>query len=352
VSIITSLLRYSIALGFFINGYGLNGIFLGFVISDAFGVILFVFALAPKFFGTKINVSSFYFEIRPIIKFALSSYALSILYNLLNRIDVYLLSILTTPYVVGIYGPAAFVGSTFLVLLTSVDQALMPFMSRIYGKHGTSSFKSSAVQASRFLLLFFFPLGFAVAASSPTLVTVLLGSRFAESAYPMAIIIAGIVLFSPGLIANNLLRSAGYTGVALKASTAALLLQVVILLIMIPQFGILGASAARFVGYIVLAIPLLYSLHVIGGLDFDRQSLKYGLIGSGIISLEIIAIGAEIKGPASLILQYTIAFFSYLLLLRITHVLNHKDVEIVDETFMGKLKWLTVPLSKILVRES
>jgi hypothetical protein len=53
-----------------------------------------------------------------------------------------------------------------------------------------------------------------------------------------------------------------------------------------------------------------------------------------------------------LILQYTVAIFSYLLILRITHVLNRKDVEIVDETFRGKLKWITVPLSKILIRES
>ena len=91
---------------------------------------------------------------------------------------------------VGIYGPPVFVGATFFILLASLDQALVPMTSRIYGQHGTANFKSSAVIASRFLLLFYFPLGFAIAASSTTLVTLILGPRFIESALPMAIIVA------------------------------------------------------------------------------------------------------------------------------------------------------------------
>ena len=352
ISIVTSLLRYSLSFGFFIYGWGLNGIILGLALADGFGAIGFAFALLPRFFGTTINVSSFSVELRPILKFALSIYGWAIINYLLTRADVYLLMILTTLYLVGIYAPAVFIGATFYILLASLDQALVPLTSRIYGKHGIANFKSSAVQASRFLLLFYFPLGFAIAASSPTLVTLVMGPRFAESAYPMAIIVAAITLTSPGIVANNLLRSAGYTGIALKAGVLALLVQILLSMIMIPPFGLIGASAARFFAYFVLMIPLIIKLNLIGGFDFDRVALKFGLLASGIVSLEIIVISIMLNEPYSLLLQYTIALLSYFLFLRSTHVLNQRDVQMIDRTFMGKIKWLTVPLAKIMIRDS
>jgi O-antigen/teichoic acid export membrane protein len=260
--------------------------------------------------------------------------------------------LLSTLYTVGLYGPAVFVGVTFFLLLASIDQALVPLTSRIYGKHGTANFKYLAARASRFLLLFYFPLGFAIAASSPTLVTLIMGERFADSGYPIIIIVVAITLTSPGILVNTLLRSAGYTGVALKASVVALMVQILISLIMIPQVGMIGASAARFVAYFVLVIPLIYKLKRIGGFDFDRTALKYGLVGSGIISLEIVGISMLFAGPFSLIIQYTMAFLSYLFLLRYTRSLTRKDFELIDKTFMGKIKWLTAPLAKLLLIQS
>ena len=119
ISIITSLLRYSVSFGFFMSGLGLNGIVLGLAIADGIGAIIFVSVLTPRIFGTKINISSFSLELRPILKFALSLYGWIIINYLLTRVDVYLLMILTTLYMVGIYGPPVFVGATFFILLAS-----------------------------------------------------------------------------------------------------------------------------------------------------------------------------------------------------------------------------------------
>jgi O-antigen/teichoic acid export membrane protein len=260
--------------------------------------------------------------------------------------------ILSTLYEVGLYGPAAFASLTFFILLGSLDQALMPITSRVFGKHGTAYFKYSAVQASRFLLLFYFPLGFAIAASSPTLVVLVMGERFIESGLPMFITVVATTLISPGIIANNLLRSAGYTGIALKAGAIALLGQMLISLILIPVFGTIGASAARLLAYLGFMVPLIYKLNSIGGFDYDKRAVTYGLIISGVITLEIIIVNIVFPGPFSLLLQYTIAFLSYLFILSCARLLNQNDVELIDRTFRGKIKWLTGPLAKLLIRES
>jgi O-antigen/teichoic acid export membrane protein len=352
VSIAITLIKYSLALLFFMIGLGLTGIILGLVIADAFGVFAFTYALSTRIFRTKTNLSSFVVEVRPILKFALSLYGYILCSFLLFRTDVYLLMILSTLYMVGLYGPAVFVSVTFFILLASIDQGLLPFTSRIYGKYGTTHFKHLAARVSRFLLLFYFPLGFAIAASSPTLVTMIMGERYVDSIYPTFIIVIAIILLSPGILANNLLRSAGYTSIALKATSAALVFQVLISLILIPEYGIVGAAMSRFFAVFVMVVPLIYALHKIGGLDFDRRALAYGLIGSGAITIEIIMIGSFFVGPFSLLPQYAIAFFSYLLILKLSRSLDQKDVELLDRVFMGKINWLIVPLAKLVVREN
>ena len=37
---------------------------------------------------------------------------------------------------------------------------------------------------------------------------------------------------------------------------------------------------------------------------------------------------------------------------KVPSVTNQKDMDMIDTTFMGKIKWLTAPLTKILIRES
>ena len=139
----------------------------------------------------------------------------------------------------------------------------------------------SSLQRSSFTLFIALLLstGFCNCGSSPTLVTLIMGLRFAESAYPMAIIVVAITLTSPGIVANNLLRSAGYTGIALKAGACSVGSNI--------NFDDYDSSiwgdrcvSARFIAYFVLMIPLIYKLNRIGGFDFDRIALKFGLIGS------------------------------------------------------------------------
>jgi O-antigen/teichoic acid export membrane protein len=179
-----------------------------------------------------------------------------------------------------------------------------------------------------------------------------MGERFSESVYPIIIIVVAITLTSPGILVNTLLRSAGYTGVALKASAVAVLVQTAVSLIMIPHFGMIGAASARFIAYFVLTIPLVYKLKRIGEFDFDRRALRYGLIGSAVTVTEIIIISAIIVGPFSLLAQYAMALLTYLFILRITHALNQKDVLLIDRILMGKLNWLTGSLARFLIRES
>lgn len=349
ISIINSVIKYSLSFALLIAGLDLYGIILGFVIGDGIALVAYMYILGPKLFKSRKTFISSISELRSLLRYALSVYGSHILAFLSFRIDVYLLMIMSTLYLVGIYTPAVFVSGVFLMLLTAMDQALLPVTSRIFGRSGITSFKDSCRYVSRYLFLFYFPVGFGLAASAPTLVTLTVGERFSESVYPIVILILSITLTSPAAVVGNLLRSADKNGIILKSSAISLLVQIIISVITIPSSGVLGASVARFISrFVFLALPM-NTLNKMGGFGIDKTALRNGLGVSILISLIILSINSIFSGPFSLLLQYVVAFLSFLVFYRITHALNRKDIELLDNIMLGKMRWLTEPVSKIVL---
>jgi O-antigen/teichoic acid export membrane protein len=350
-SIVNSIIKFSLAFILFVNGWGLYGIVIGLIVGDAIALSLFVIALIPKILvRDRLPLLSTLTELKPLFKFSFPLYGAMILNFVSSRIDIYFLMILSTLYAVGIYSPALFVANTFLLILIAIDQGLLPVTARFFGKNGLVNFKYISRSASRYLFLFYFPLGITIAASAPSLIAIVMGERFIDSTYPVMIIVIAITLTSPVIIFNNLLRSAGFSGILLKNEAISISVQILLLIFMIPALGIIGAATSKFVSRFVYLIYPFIKLNRLGALDYDRRALKKGLTGSCIIGILIIIIDLLItSSPFDLLFSYVISFTVYLFFLRVTHALNKDDVEFLDKILMGKMRWLMTVLSKIVI---
>jgi O-antigen/teichoic acid export membrane protein len=177
-----------------------------------------------------------------------------------------------------------------------------------------------------------------------------MGERFADSTYPVMIIVLGITLTSPVIIFNNLLRSAGYSGTLLVNEAISIAVQILLLATLIPTFGIIGAAIAKFLSRLIYLIYPSIKLNQLGGLDYDTTALKNGLAGSCIIGFLIVIMNVVITQPYYYLpITYTISFLAYLFFLRISHALNRNDVEFIDKILMGKMRLLTTVISKIVI---
>ena len=351
-SIVNSVVKFSLAIVLFVVGWGLYGIVIGLIIGDAIGLSLFVIALVPKIQiqRYRLFLSSSLGELKTLFNFSIPLYGASILGFVASRVDIYFLMILSTLYAVGIYSPALFIDNTFFLIWIAIDQGLLPVTARIFGKSGLADFKSISKFSSRYLFLFYFPLGIAIAVSAPSLIVLVMGDRFIESTYPVIIIVVGITLTSPVVIFNNLLRSAGYSGTLLKNEALGVSAQVLMLLALIPPFGVVGAALARALSRVVYLIYPCYKLTKLGAMDYDKSALKNGLAGSLIIGIVIVVLNLLVTNNYYYLpITYIISFFVYLLFLRTTRALNREDIEFFDRIFMGKLKWLKTFLVKLVI---
>jgi stage V sporulation protein B len=346
ISILNSLLKYTLAFILLLIGMGIIGIIIGFIIGDAAGLAVFLYTLLPKIRKSPASIR----EMRPLFSYSIPLYGYSVLFYLSTELDIYLLLILSSLSVVGIYSPAVFLGAILFLVLTSLDQSLAPLFSRVYGKSGINSLQNLSKFASRYIFLIFLPIGFTVLASAPVILTGVLGERYSDSIYPATIIILVITSVPMTPVFNNILMSSGHTRVFLKFAMVALSVQLVISFITIPSIGGLGAAIARSSSYAILFLYPAYKLRQITGLHYDRNALKKGLIGSAILGSILFCLNFYLPHPYYLPFNLVVVFMSYLLFLRFTNAVNIKDIEVINKILAGKAKWLMTIIMKVVIR--
>jgi len=344
ISIYTAIIRTGVAFILLISGMGISGIVIGYIIGDTISLLAFGYILRTSIFKTgrqKIMTSLF--------KYSFPLYGSSILTFFSTNVDYYLVLILSTLSIAGIYSVAVLIGTVLLMILTSLEQTLLPFFSHLYGRTDIESLKNTSTVVSRYLFLIYLPLGFAAFASSPAIITGIFGERYIESIYPSMIIVLGITLTSIGTVFNNVLKSVGRTRIFFASTLCAVSVQLLISGLTIPVIGAIGAALARSSAYAIMLIIPAYRLKQIAGLPYDRKALEIGLVGSVVVAMTVFAVNSILAKPYCLLVSLPIAFMSYLVMLRITHAMNSKDFEIINNILSGKIKWPLIVITKIVL---
>ena len=290
ISIYTAIIRTGVAFILLISGMGISGIVIGYIIGDTISLLAFGYILRTSIFKTgrqKIMTTLF--------KYSFPLYGSSILTFFSTNVDYYLVLILSTLSIAGIYSVAILIGTVLLMILTSLEQTLLPFFSHLYGKTDIESLKNKSTVVSRYLFLIYLPLGFAAFASSPAIITGIFGERYIESIYPSMIIVLGITLTSIGTVFNNVLKSVGRTRIFFTSTLCAVSVQLLISGFTIPVIGAIGAALARSSAYAIMLIIPAYRLKQIAGLPYDRKALEIGLVGSIVVALTVFTVNSIIS---------------------------------------------------------
>ena len=346
ISIVNYLVKYTVSSLLVLIGMGMYGVIMGFVIGDSLSVVMFLFPLLPRLRKSPTSIR----EMRPLFNYSIPLYGSSILDYLSRELDVYLLLVLSSLSVVGIYSPAVFLGTMLFLIQTSLDQSMAPFFSRIYGKSGIKGFEELSKFASRYIFLIYFPIGFVTLACTPVLLTGILGERFFDSISPAIVIILAITVTSNIAVFNNILMSKGHTKIFLKTSMIALSAQLAISLVAIPYIGGLGAAIAKASSYTILFLIPAYVLKRITGLHYDRTALRIGLIGSILSGSIIFGMNFYLSHPYYLPFNITIGFLSYLLFLRFSRIVDNQDIEIMKKVLNGKAGLLFGVITKVVIK--
>ncbi len=200
-------------------------------------------------------------------------YALSFLTIQLNyRIDVVLLKVLSSPSEIGIYS----LGVSVAELLWQIPLAVgVVGMSRTANSTDLQAINQSTARLLRISLVAGLALSAGIVALSPLVVPLVFGSGYIPSVRVMQTIMPGILMIIVFRILSGQLAGAGRPDAALKAFAPALVLNVALNYLWIPQYGANGAVMATNLSYSLASVVYLFIFSRISGMPV-KEIFRFG----------------------------------------------------------------------------
>lgn len=194
-----------------------------------------------------------------ILKEAWPMAALAISVLLYFRIDVIILSLFKGTAQVGLYSVAYNISEAATVLPSMFIASLFPLISQLYvgSKH---AFVETCVKSIKYMLYIALPMAFIVTLWAPSIIVLLYGDAFSESAIALQILIWSAAAMYVGIILGTTFVSANLQKLSMKLTMGAVAFNAAINLLIIPQYGFLGASVTTVVTETLLIIADVFFL--------------------------------------------------------------------------------------------
>lgn len=214
-------------------------------------MVLFYQIGSAQLFSTHVE----WLVIRKIFKLGIA-YALGLLIiNLNYRLDVIIMEQISTPFETGIYSK----GSVLTQYLWQIPMLLgtIVFARSASAKDGRV-FSQQVCQLLRLSLLLIAVGSIALTLLSKPIILVLFGSDFLGSAEVLRWLMPGVVLMTIFIVLNMDISGQGRPLFLLRALLPALLINVILNLILIPERGAVGAALSSTISYTIGAILFIW----------------------------------------------------------------------------------------------
>jgi len=239
----------------------------------------------------------------------------------------------------GIYNAAAPLARFIPVFLMAFTVIYSPIATSFYARGKMKELNEFYTSITKWVLLLTFPL-FLLLVTVPSLVlTMLFGGEYSTASIPLVILSIGY-LFHTVVGPNGLtLVSIGKPNQEMFGNIIGAVLNIVINMVLIPQYGMTGAATATAVSYITANTYKSIVLWREGIRPFNRRYLKVVVFGMIITSLSLIL-------PDSVLLRLTyviVGTLTFYVGSLVLGAMDKTDVEIlsmVSRKFNMKLDWL------------
>jgi O-antigen/teichoic acid export membrane protein len=343
-SIISNSVRAVASISFLLQGLGIAGIILGWVIADflyLFLSLLFCRDIIQKMHGS--------FPLSILLKYSAPIYGSNILGYLQSTIDRYVVLGLVGAQILGIYSPATTAVLYVSSLSGSLASTIFPRASGLFGKGDINGIFRTTKVASRYSAIIYSPLALGLAATALPTVDLFAGSRYVEGAPALAIMAAASVVLSLHYVIYTYIASIGKTFVFFISQVAAIVACTFVSVLFVPQLGAVGAaigrSALTLVNFLTM---LLYVKSEIRNL-IDWRSFYTSFIISSIMSIFVFIFVWAYYSKYLLPAYIVVGGIIYIIMLKALKIVNNADLELLIALLPQRLRGLAARFGRFLV---
>ncbi|MBN1773802.1 MAG: oligosaccharide flippase family protein [Deltaproteobacteria bacterium] len=180
---------------------------------------------------------------RPLVRYALPMGLMELLNSALLRLDVLVVAALTDPGTVGVWGVVVQLGNAVRSVRAAFDPLVLAIVSQIHVRPDAARLRAAFSRATALVLATQAPIYAFLIAFVPWLLP-LLGEGYDAAATPVLVLCAFWVLHGAFGLHGLIVLGYGRSGLAAANVGATLGAEALLLLLLVPPFGLVGAALA------------------------------------------------------------------------------------------------------------
>ncbi len=165
------------------------------------------------------------------------------------RLDAFIVYYFLGTEAVGYYGLAATLAEILWILSTSMAAVLLPTIAGGHRQSREIVVKAAVVAFGSSCIL-----GLVAFLAGPSAIEFLFGTEFIPAILPFLVLIPGVVVFSLNIVVANYMTGIGQPRFNVAIAIFSFLLTVIFDILLIPSYGIVGASYASVIAYTTSSI--------------------------------------------------------------------------------------------------
>jgi O-antigen/teichoic acid export membrane protein len=194
--------------------------------------------------------------LKPTLKHALPFGLTTIFGMIYHWIGTVMLSTMKGDVVVGWYSAAYRIVFVLLLMPVAFDMAVFPVMSRLYvSSH--DSLKLMCEKGFKYMTFISIPIGIGGTLLADRIILLVFGSEYSNSVIALKILIWSAVLIFMGVPFSTVLNSTNRQLVLAKVVGVSVILNVFLNLVLIPKYGLFGASISSVVSIFLLSVLVI-----------------------------------------------------------------------------------------------
>ena len=332
-------------------GLGVSGVLIGYIVGSFAGLTAAIAFVRGKFANPDNRT-----PIKPLLQFSLPLFLSSLALLILSQADIIILASATSDYaLVGVYSIAVRSLHALSVIYQPIMVTIFPIISARFGLQNPKGVSNALKITSRYLSYTIIPSCVLLATVAPTALNVFYGPNYVSGATALSILAISIIILTLFTLVTTTLTAIGKTKQVLQINLVSAFSAVVLLLSLVPLFGIIGAAITRLV---VQAISLMIAAYILKrcvSVQLDREALWKSAIAS-IITIPFLFVleSRMTKGfPVAQVLaiEILVAGLIYVASLYVLKALNSQDFELLRQFFPKSFSKIIDVLQSVMSRK-
>jgi O-antigen/teichoic acid export membrane protein len=241
--ILENLIQLLITASLVIIGFGVVGAAWGYIAGTITSAILGFYFMEKKVGPIIFSDTEAKYQHKKLLKYSYPLLLSGMIGTILSWADTALLGYYMTDFDVGLYNAALPTAMLILLPHQAIGSLAISSFSELKEKN-EKSMEESLQTATYWVFSLVFPTFLIMLLFSEQVLTLLFGSQYTQASLALSILAIGYLFDSSVGRVGSFLESKGYTNYLMYNNVAALLLNIILNVILIPIYGIIGAAIA------------------------------------------------------------------------------------------------------------